>query len=67
MQSRRMSGGAEAGLAFGVMFFIGALLAGVLVIYRRQKQQKEAYERFEDENAAMTQALSPGGTIGLES
>ncbi|KAE9970229.1 hypothetical protein BLS_008158 [Venturia inaequalis] len=57
--SSGMSGGAKAGLAFGILFLIGALLAGVIILYRRQKQQKEAHGRLDDEKAAMSTSSSP--------
>ncbi|TID22300.1 hypothetical protein E6O75_ATG11094 [Venturia nashicola] len=57
--SSGMSGGAKAGLAFGIIFLIVALLAGVLMLYRRQKQQQEAHERLDDEKAAMSTSSSP--------
>ncbi|KAH7350294.1 hypothetical protein BKA66DRAFT_447011 [Pyrenochaeta sp. MPI-SDFR-AT-0127] len=34
-----MSGGAKAGLALGVLVVVGALLVGILVLYRRKKNQ----------------------------
>jgi hypothetical protein len=57
--SSGMSGGAKAGLAIGILFLIGALLAGVLMLYRRQKQKKDAHERLDDEKAAMSQPPNP--------
>ncbi|QDS78120.1 hypothetical protein FKW77_004321 [Venturia effusa] len=57
--SSGMSGGAKAGLALGILLIIGALLGGVFILYRRQKQQKEAHERLDDEKAAMRQVPSP--------
>ena len=52
-QSSGMSGGAKAGLAFGILLAIGALIALVVFINRRKKQQNDAYEKTADEKAAM--------------
>jgi hypothetical protein len=37
-----MSGGAKAGLALGILVGIGALLVGILLVYRRKKNQMAA-------------------------
>lgn len=55
--SEGMSGGAKAGLALGILFAVGALLGGVLFLYRRKKNQaaKDATlnEKTEMQNAPM--------------
>jgi hypothetical protein len=51
--NKGMTGGAKAGLAFGIIALIGLALVGVLLLYRRKKQQTEAHERLDDEKAAM--------------
>lgn len=35
-----MSGGAKAGLALGILVGVGALLVGILLVYRRKKKQQ---------------------------
>jgi hypothetical protein len=52
-ESKGMTGGAKAGLAFGIIALIGLALAGVILLYRRKKQEAEAHERLDDEKAAM--------------
>ena len=47
-----MSGGAKAGLALGLLFGLGAVLALVLFCYRRKKKQNELYEKTDDEKSA---------------
>ncbi|KAF2402399.1 hypothetical protein EJ06DRAFT_337759 [Trichodelitschia bisporula] len=50
--SSGMSGGAKAGLAFGIIILIGALLGALLFMYNRKKKQATG-ERLDDEKAAM--------------
>jgi hypothetical protein len=52
-ESKGMTGGAKAGLAFGIIALIGLALVGVILLYRRKKQESEAHERLDDEKAAM--------------
>jgi len=47
-----MSGGAKAGLALGLLFGIGAVLALVLFCYRRKKKQNRSYKKADDEKSA---------------
>ena len=47
-----MSGGAKAGLAFGLLFGIGAVLALVFFCYRRKRKQNKSYEKTDDEKSA---------------
>lgn len=56
--SEGMSGGAKAGLALGILIAIGAVLALVLLFYRRKKQQNKSRE-VEDEKFDMSPALAP--------
>jgi hypothetical protein len=46
-----MSGGAKAGLAFGILILIGVLLAAILFLYRQRKNKQEGHERLDDEKA----------------
>jgi hypothetical protein len=52
-ENKGMTGGAKAGLAFGLIALIGLALVGVVLLYRRKKKQTEAHERLDDEKAAM--------------
>ena len=57
--SEGLSGGAKAGIAFGVLIPLAALLIGALLLIRRKKQQaKNAGERLDDEKSAMS-AMPP--------
>lgn len=49
-QSSGMSGGAKAGLAFGILLGIAAIAGLVFFCYRRQKQQKK-YKEMDDEKS----------------
>ena len=51
--SSGMSGGAKAGLAFGIIIVIGALIALALFAIRRKKRQNEAYGKTVDEKAGL--------------
>ncbi|KAJ4375381.1 hypothetical protein N0V83_002467 [Neocucurbitaria cava] len=42
-----MSGGAKAGLALGILVAVGALLVGILLVYRRKKKQMVAEKQNE--------------------
>ncbi|KAJ9657110.1 hypothetical protein H2201_008286 [Coniosporium apollinis] len=55
--SEGMSGGAKAGLALGILIAIGAVLALVLLFYRRKKQQDKS-QKLEDEKFDMGPALA---------
>jgi len=58
--SEGLSGGAKAGIAFGVLIPLAALLIGALLIIRRKKQQqKNAGERLDDEKTAMANMPPP--------
>lgn len=49
-----LSGGAKAGIAFGVLIPLAALLIGALLLIRRKKQnRKNAGDRLDDEKTAM--------------
>lgn len=50
-ESPGMSGGAKAGLAIGILLCIGVLLAVGFCCLRRNKKQKKAYEKTDDEKA----------------
>ncbi|KAI9812258.1 MAG: hypothetical protein M1832_000448 [Thelocarpon impressellum] len=56
-----MSGGAKAGIAFGVLLAVGALLALLLVFYRRKKAKQAAYAKTADEKSALA---DNGATFG---
>ncbi|KAL9619072.1 MAG: hypothetical protein Q9160_006248 [Pyrenula sp. 1 TL-2023] len=51
-----MSGGAKAGLAFGIIAIIGLIAGGIYFFYTKKKRQNEDFERAENEkfNAAGT-------------
>lgn len=53
-----MSGGAKAGLALGILLVFGAILAGILLIYRRKKKQQEAAAHAENEKIDLGRAPS---------
>lgn len=44
-----MSGGAVAGLIFGLLLGIGAIVVGVIMLYRRKKQEQGSHARLDDE------------------
>lgn len=46
-----LSGGAKAGIAFGVLIPLAALLIGALIFMRRKKQKGTSGERLDDEKA----------------
>jgi len=50
----RMSGGAKAGLAFGIILGLAFVGFGVFYLYRRQRQKHGAHQRLDDEKMAMT-------------
>jgi hypothetical protein len=50
-----MSGGAKAGLALGILVGIGALLVGILLVYRRKKKQIAATNK-DNEKTELHQA-----------
>ena len=50
-----MSGGAKAGLAFGLIILFALIGGGLYYLYRRYRAQHEAHERLDDEKMAMTQ------------
>jgi hypothetical protein len=49
-----MSGGAKAGLAFGIILGLAFVGFGVFYLYRKQKQKNDAHQRLDDEKMAMT-------------
>jgi hypothetical protein len=53
-----MSGGAKAGLALGILVGIGALLVGILLVYRRKKNQIAATNK-DNEKTELHQAPAP--------
>jgi hypothetical protein len=53
-----MSGGAKAGLALGILLGVGALLVGILLVYRRKKKQMLATAQ-ENEKTEMYNAPAP--------
>jgi len=58
--SEGLSGGAKAGIAFGVLIPLAALLIGALLLIRRKKQQqKDAGHRLDDEKTAMSNMPPP--------
>ncbi|KAF2271248.1 uncharacterized protein EI97DRAFT_438015 [Westerdykella ornata] len=57
--SSGMSGGAKAGLALGILVAIGALLVGVLFLYRRKKNKVAEQKSIDDEKSAMQNAFPP--------
>ncbi|KAF2742662.1 hypothetical protein M011DRAFT_462229 [Sporormia fimetaria CBS 119925] len=60
-----MSGGAKAGLALGILFVIGALLAGVLFLYRRKKNQADQ-QKADNEKSAFEFAAAPPKSAVVE-
>lgn len=52
-----MSGGAKVGLALGLLLGLGAVLALVLLCYRRKKKQNTSYEKTDDEKSAFDRDL----------
>jgi len=50
-----MTGGAKAGLAFGLIILFALIGGGLYYVYRRYKAKHEAHERLDDEKMAMTQ------------
>ena len=54
-----MSGGAKAGLALGVLFGIGALLAAVLLVYSRKKKAKAAEAKMVDNEKNLMKEVPP--------
>jgi hypothetical protein len=52
-----MSGGAKAGLALGILVGIGALLVGILLVYRRKKNQLASTK--DNEKTDLYQAPAP--------
>jgi len=50
-----MTGGAKAGLAFGLIILFALIGGGLYYLYRRYKAKHEAHERLDDEKMAMTQ------------
>ncbi|EAT89755.2 hypothetical protein SNOG_03024 [Parastagonospora nodorum SN15] len=55
--SEGMSGGAKAGLALGILVGVGALLVGILLVYRRKKNQMAPTK--DDEKISMHNAPAP--------
>ncbi|CAI6335045.1 unnamed protein product [Periconia digitata] len=53
-----MSGGAKAGLALGILIGVGALLVGILFMYRKKKNA-QAGKNDDDEKFAMQNAPQP--------
>lgn len=52
-----LSGGAKVGLALGLLLGLGAVLALVLLCYRRKKKQNTLYEKTDDEKGAFDRDL----------
>ncbi|KAI9710556.1 MAG: hypothetical protein M1820_002692 [Bogoriella megaspora] len=51
-----MSGGAKAGLAFGIIILIGLIAGAAFFLYRRKKQQTKEHEQLEDNEKAAAPA-----------
>ncbi|KAL9066830.1 MAG: hypothetical protein Q9157_007012 [Trypethelium eluteriae] len=47
--SSGMSGGAKAGLAFGIIILVALIAGGVFFLYRRKRRQGDSQERLEDD------------------
>lgn len=57
-ESSGMSGGAKAGLALGILVLVGALLIGILLVYRRKKKAMAEKEQ-ENEKIDLFNAPPP--------
>lgn len=54
-----MSTGAKAGLAFGILFVVGALLMGILIMYHRKKRQQQLAAAKDNEKIDLNDAPRP--------
>jgi hypothetical protein len=57
--SSGMSGGAKAGLAFGIILLIGLVGAFVLFMYKKRREQNEEHQRLDDEKTFLAGGHNP--------
>jgi hypothetical protein len=54
-----MSGGAKAGLAFGIILLLGLVGAFVLFMYKKRKDQNDEHQRLDDEKTFFAGGRNP--------
>jgi SH3 domain len=57
--SSGMSGGAKAGLAFGIILLLGLVGAFVLFMYKKRKDQNDDHQRLDDEKTFFAGGRNP--------